>query len=198
MLGMKTLAETDSKFNGHIKVVRSWGLGTYIQADGLTQSGGIVEDFWKQTLRHLKKENIKSVIIFGLGGGTIVKIVKKYWPGAKITGVDIDPQMIELGKKYLNFDARGVEIKVGDASRFTDKAFDLAIVDLYNGDNFPAKFASSVFIKALTKNRIVIFNRLYYKRKKDEALEFGNKLKKFFDRVEYFYPITNVMFICYP
>ena len=54
MFGIKILEESESKYNGHLKVVRSLGLGTYIQANGLTQSGGIVETFWRQTLKKIQ------------------------------------------------------------------------------------------------------------------------------------------------
>lgn len=65
MFGTKILEEKKSKLNGSLRVVRSFGLGTYIQSDGLTQSGGIVETFWMQTLHHIKhtKCDIQNVLI---------------------------------------------------------------------------------------------------------------------------------------
>jgi hypothetical protein len=49
MLGTRILEERKSKFNGDINVVRSLGFGTYIQVNNLTQSGGVVEEIWKET-----------------------------------------------------------------------------------------------------------------------------------------------------
>lgn len=200
MFGTKVLEERKSKFNGNLRVVRSFGLGTYIQAGGLTQSGGIVETFWKQTLKKIftlrdKKEEVKSVLVLGFGGGTVAKLVKRFWPEAKIVGVDIDPVIVELGKKYLNSDG-DIKIKIQDAGKSVPGSYDLVIVDLYIGDRFPKKFEDEKFLKSLTKNKLVVFNRLYYKEKKIEALEFGKKLQKFFSKVEYFYPISNLMFVC--
>jgi spermidine synthase len=181
-------------------------LGTYIQADGLTQSGGIVESTWKDTLRRVRNSNhkIRNVLILGLGGGTVANLIRKKWPEAKITGVDIDPIIVELGEKYLGLDRDGIEMKIGDVlqiiKQFKNKRFDLIIVDLYNGDKFPAKFESSNFLSfargGLANGGIVIFNRLFYKEKKAEALEFGKKLQQSFSKVEYFYPHVNIMFIC--
>src|SRR5689334_14469212 len=110
MLGTKILEERKSKFNGNLRVINTWGMGTCIQADGLTQSGGIVETIWKATLRKIKDEQIKSVLILGLGGGTVAKLVHKNWPKAKIIGVDIDPIIIELGKKYLGLNDKNINI----------------------------------------------------------------------------------------
>lgn len=203
MLGTKILEEIESKFNGDLRVVRSLGLGTYIQADGLTQSGGIVESFWRQTLKKIynSKFTINNCLILGLGGGTVAKLVRKNWKDAKITGVDIDPIIVDLGRKYLDLDKFEVKVIIKDAAQYTKyniqhTNFDLVIVDLYQGDKFPKKFESEIFLKSLTKNGLVIFNRLYYKDKKVVAEKFGKKLKKFFRKVEYYYPVTNLMFLC--
>lgn len=196
MLGTKTLEERESKYNGSLKVVKSLGLGTYIQAKGLTQSGGIVESIWKKTLRKISKRKVKNILILGLGGGTVAKLSRKIWPDSKITGIDIDPNMIELGKKYLRLEEYDVNIKIEDAGKLHTDKFDLVIVDLYNGDEFPKKFEEETFLKKLTKNNLVIFNRLYYGDKRPAAVKFGLKLKKIFSDVEYFYPEANLMFIC--
>lgn len=213
MFGTKILEETRSKYNGNIRVVKSLGLGTYIQANGLTQSGGIVETFWKQTLRKVKtitlrdkKLEVKNVLILGLGGGTLVNLIHKSWPTVIITGVDIDPLIVDLGIKYLKLDTDKVKIVIGDVSNlpnlpnFPNRKFDLIIVDLYNGDQFPKQFETDKFIQLvrchLASNGIIIFNRLYYKDKIELAEKFGIELKKNFKSVESYHPITNIMFIC--
>jgi len=168
-------------------------MGTYIQCNGLTQSGGIVETIWKQTLRKLriKKEEIRNILILGLGGGTVAKLLRKKYPKAKIVGVEIDPVMIELGKKYLNLDKYNIDFKITDATKIKIKEYDLVIVDMYLGD----KYVDLAGFHPASK--ITIFNRLYYGDKKQEALEFGQKLKKVFKKVDVFYPTANVMFFCY-
>lgn len=206
MIGTKVLAEKTSEFNGKLKVVRTWGMGTYIQAEGLTQSGGIVETIWKQTLHKIKnsKSEIKNCLILGLGGGTVVKILKKNWPNTEIVGVDIDIEIVELGKKYLGLDEKDVKIEIKDAEKLIPhprgEVFDLIIVDLYNGDVFPEKFENTPFLKGvqkiLSKNGVAVFNRLYYKNKKNEAEKFGTKLKTVFSLVESFRPVSNLMFLC--
>lgn len=206
MFGTKILEERKSKFNGDLKVVKALGLGTYIQAGNLTQSGGIIESMWTQTLKRVArdKQRVASVLILGLGGGTIVKLIHKNWPVATITGVDIDKEIVELGEKYLGLDKSLVKIKICDASQHTkynprNTKFDLIVVDLYNGDQFPKKFETDKFInlvsKLLSKKGIAIFNRLYYKDKKIEAESFGKKLHKYFSNIEEYYPLVNKMFI---
>lgn len=204
LLGTKILAERKSKFNGEIKIIRNLAFGTYLQAGGITQSGGVVKNIWKSTLKEINKKNkvIKNCLILGLGGGTLVKLIKENWPKAKITGVDIDPVMIELGKKYLGLEK--VKVEIADAYNWIiknkKKDFDLIIVDIYQGREFPKKFEEEKFLKLLirllSENGLTIFNRLYYGEKRSEAIKFGKKLEKIFLKVTYFYPEANLMFFC--
>jgi spermidine synthase len=202
MLGTRILEERKSKFNGNLRVVRTLGMGTYIQSNGLTQSGGIVKTIWRQTLKRAKLET-GSFLILGLGGGTVAKLIRKKYPGGKITGIEIDPIMIELGNKYLGLGSLNVETKVKDAYSFMESSkekFDLIIIDIYNGDIFPEKFKIDNFLKLvrshLSENGVAIFNSLYYGEKRPEAVKFGNRLKKIFPEVKWFYPEANLMFVC--
>jgi len=139
MLGLKILEEVTSPINGKVSVVKSLGLGTYIQVENLTQSGGVVYDVWRDTLKEIKnlKLEIKNCLILGLGGGSAATLVQKYWPNSKITGVDIDPIMVEMGKKYMGL--TGVEAIIEDAEKFlltisrqpSTIKYDLVLVDTY-------------------------------------------------------------------
>ncbi|MEK7497875.1 MAG: methyltransferase domain-containing protein [Patescibacteria group bacterium] len=200
------LEEKESDFNGKISVVWDIGLGKYIKVGGITQSGGVVEFIWSDTLKRVKdkKSNIKSCLILGLGGGSVAKLVKKFWLESKITGVEIDPTMVDLGNKHLGLDKVGTKIKIGDALEFCKKCkekFDLICIDTYVGDEFPKEFEDEKFLKLilklLDKNGVAVFNRLYYDGKRPEAVKFGKKLEKVFRNVLWHYPEANVMFLCY-
>jgi spermidine synthase len=122
-------------------------------------------------------------------------------------GIDIDPIIVELGEKYLGLGQVDVEIKIGDALELVKRLkmkgerFDLIVVDLYNGDKYPEKFETENYIQlvktVLSNSGTAIFNRLYYGDKRPQAVKFGNKLKKIFSKVEWFYPEANLMLICH-
>jgi spermidine synthase len=202
----KVLEEIDSPINGKLKVVRSLGLGTYIQAGGLTQSGGVVGSIWAKTFRVIRKKGkFNNCLIMGLGGGTVALLVNRYFPLAKITGVDLDPLMVSLGKKYLGLDEIKVRTIIGDGLKFINsdkyKRYDLIIMDTYQGDDYPEKFESEIFLKKLIKilspQGLIVFNRLYYDRKRPLAVKFLERLNKVFGKVETFFPEANVMFLCF-
>ncbi len=201
LTGTSVLEKAESPINGQIEVVRDLTWGTYIKVGGLTQSGGILKQVWKETLSYISKFDleIKSVLILGLGGGSVATLIRDYWPKAKITGVDIDPLMVGLGKKYLGLGKIDIDIKISDAYDFSGGKYDLVLVDLYNGDKFPEKFGDEKFLKMVKKNLskggAAIFNRLYGPEHRTAAMRFGKKLEKEFGKVDYFYPQANVMFI---
>src|SRR3989304_6497883 len=117
LTGTQILEEVESPINGKISVIRSLAFGTYISVGGLTQSGGVLKDIWRKSLRQVQrtKRKVHRCLILGLGGGTAAKLVKEFWPDAKVTGVDIDPLMVEMGRKYLGLNEIGMEIEIEDA-----------------------------------------------------------------------------------
>ncbi len=208
-LGVKQIDSADSKYNGRLVVKKDLAWGKYIQANGITQSGGVAYQIWKTTLGRIKKLDsieINKVLILGLGGGSISKIVRKNWPNAGITGVEIDKLMVDLGKKYLDLEKSVVKIVIGDAYKFVidqikkKNKYDLVCVDVYLGSEFPKKFEEDKFLKSITKilssGGGVVFNRLYYDEKRTQAVKFGDKLEKIFNKVDFVYPEANLMYIC--
>ena len=209
LTGTKVLEEVESSINGRLTVIKDLAWGTYIKGGGLTQSGGVAEKIWKTSLKKVKgqKQDVKNCLILGLGGGGNAKIVRKNWPDSKIVGVDVDPIIVSLGKKYLGLDESEVEIVIQDAFEFLTTNyqlpttnFDLICVDMYIGDKIPEKFETDKFINLvkslLADNGVAVFARLYYGDKRREAELFHRKLIQAFKKVRPTYPEANVMFVC--
>lgn len=55
--------------------------------------------------QHLDAQNpaLKSVLVLGLGGGALCTYLHQAYPHFKVDGVEIDPIMVELAKKYFGF-----------------------------------------------------------------------------------------------
>ncbi len=202
----KTLAKINSPINGEISVIEQFGQRKIV-IGGLTQSGPMAEEVWERGIKKLIKKNIhrdlneSNILILGLGGGSLVKLLTKYFPGAKITGVEIDPIMIDLGKKYLELlKFKNLKIKIIDANEFSKKTkdkFDLIFVDSYIGDKVPETLQTEMFLnnlKKILKNKgMIVFNRLYYKNHIFEAKIFLDKLKKIFNDLDGENIFTNLL-----
>lgn len=172
LFGPKVLETTRSKVNSEITVLQDHHQ-IRLLVGGLTQSGQYVEQIWTKAVKHLQKDQQfqpESCMILGLGGGTAAKLVASAWPGITICGVELDPQMIRLGKKYLELgQIPNLKIIIGDAVGFIKKSrqnYDLTIVDTYLGDQIPSAFSSVEFLNLLkTKTSAggyAVFNLLFY------------------------------------
>ncbi len=204
--GTIILEKINSKYNGDITVVKDFTWGTYIKVGGLTQSGGILTKVWDETLKKVLhiKPHVDKCLILGLGGGSVAKLVSSYWVGANIVGVDIDSKMVNMGKKYLGLEKIAIQTVINDAYSFVEEEkqkYDLILIDLYCGDEFPEKFERDEFIKKvkgiLNKDGIAVFNRLYGSERRTESMRFGRRLEKTFRKVDYVYPQANLDLICY-
>lgn len=82
-------------------------------------------------LRHASTP--KSVLILGLGGGTVARQLKVFVPDVRIVGVEIDAGVVDAARRHLHLD-ESVEVHVGDAYDFLQNGgeqFDAVIDDLF-------------------------------------------------------------------
>lgn len=208
----QTIYKTTSKFSGEIRVV-DHVFERRLVVGGLTQSGGIVKGMWERALRVLSSKyqvlRIKSVLILGLGAGTVAQVINKQWTDAKIIGVEIDPVIIDSGKKYFHLgDVKNLEIVIGNATDFIhntkyiihDTRYDLIIVDLYKGFFIDKNVQNERFLQKiaqiLTKNGIVIFNVISSQNTNFEASIFLDKLHRIFKDIFCKRIIVNDFFFC--
>ena len=206
--GVKILEEVESPINGKLTIIRDLAWGVHIKGGGLTQSGGVVEKVWNTSLKETKKikREVNKCLILGLGGGGIAKVLKKQWRVPKITGVEIDPIMIDMGEKYMGLKKDEIEIVMEDAMKFVKgkinggEKYDLILVDMYVEDNIPEKFTTPAFYdmtkKLLEKDGVTVFNRLYYGEKRKQSDKAHKDLKRIYPEIATVFPEANIMFIC--
>jgi len=220
----KLLEKTNSPINGDITIYSVFG-SPKMNIGGLLQSGGVVADIWKKAIKTINNQQsfdfaqdrstISNILILGLGCGTVARIFSKKWPKAKIVGVEIDPEVIKLGKKYFGLgEIPNLKIVCSDAIKIisnpstslrtghqlTISNFDLIIVDLYLGEQIPRKSESLIFLKSLKKllseNGIVIFNRLFWNGHKKKAKLFVKTTQKVFKQVKLVRTVANLLVFC--
>lgn len=194
-----TVEEFKSKYSKRliVKKIWDWGWHYYVTTGILTQSGGIMNDIWKPVIKNYKLK-IKNCLVLGLATGTLAKIINKKFKNAKITGVEIDPVMIEVGKKYFDLDKiPNLKIVNKDAKEFSGH-FDVIFVDLYIGDRPPSFLYSLKYLKKLKEmGKRVIFNHLFYDDQKKKAAQvLIKRLDKYYKKITLRHVLTNVMIIC--
>lgn len=193
----------NSNYNGKILVKEFFGR-KYIEVGGLMQSGRLIEQLFNKGFRyfHLKKQvGIQNILLLGVGGGTLVQLFRKYFPKAAITGVEIDSVIIEVGKQHFSLENSDlVHIVINnafDTSLSFPQKFDLIFVDLFHGYEIPEQLSDAHFLKKvqglLTKNGMVIFNRLYFQKYISEAELFLDKVKKIYHSVDTVTHFCNIL-----
>jgi len=209
--GGELIEEIESPINGKIQVLEQLSGKKFIRVGGITQSGGMVDKIWEKVLAdlHCSLFNIHNSLILGLGCGTVAELLAKKWPDIRITGIEIDPKMIEIGKKYFNLGKiPNLEIFKGDAISLVknpkfivhNSKFNLILVDFYLGQDFPVQAENERFLKnlkkILTKNGLIIFNRLNFGKHKKNTTAFFKKLKSQFQKVKTIKTGFNLFFVC--
>lgn len=202
LLFPKIIETVKSPINGLIKVQLFFNRPRII-AGNLLQSGGLVTEIWEKALKEINHHSlaINHCLILGFGGGTVAKLISRSFPKAKITGVEIDQEMIKLGKKYFGLEKiKNLKIIQADAVKFIaskPNKFDLIIVDLYLGDKIPKNSESKKFLENLRKltssKGVIIFNRLFYKKHKQQAENFIKKLDNLFSKIKLLRAFSNLL-----
>lgn len=185
----KILYKGSSPFNGEVKVVEFLGGQRRLFASAFAQSRSLKQDgssefYWDAFADNVDNLPEKAeIVILGLGAGTSASSLRKKFPQAKIDGVEIDPLMIELGRKYFDLDEAHVNIYTEDAAVFVkknEKKYDLVGLDLFVGSTTPGFVFQDEFfgqLKNLMKeDSLLIANKIY--ERAEEVIPF----KEFFER----------------
>jgi len=146
-----------SRINGTITVEKFLGKNR-ITVGGCWQSGEHAERITKAMLQTVPQpaERIKNILVLGVGGGSMINVINLFYPKAHITGIEIDPVMIAMGKKYLHLSkASSLDIVIEDAREFVKtwkrSTFDLIFLDLYVGCEEPAFLVTKDFLTNIQK-----------------------------------------------
>lgn len=202
----KILFQTSSRYNPDIRVVREWG-GNKLLVNGSRQSGPYIRTLWQRAFRACNlrtPQDIRSILVLGLGGGTVIELLSGRYPRADITAVDIDQTIIDIAKQYFQIDTISrLRMLRKDASKYihTTRHFDMIIVDLFIGREIPS-FVSSVSFyrnlkKMLRRSGVLMLNflrELEYQKKADALLL---RLKRTFPEVDDFPIANNRFFFCH-
>jgi spermidine synthase len=103
-------------------------------------------------------EKRSRVLILGLGGGTLVPLLRELHGALRseveLVGVEIDPVVVELAEAHLGLDPQAVEIwrdlDARVALRYARGPWDVVIVDAYAGQvHIPAHLCSREFFREI-------------------------------------------------
>lgn len=117
-------------------------------------SYGSLQRILKLGLRNIGFDNIKKmshILVLGVAGGSVIKtLVDDVQYLGKITGVEIDKEIIKIANEYFELDKiPQLEIVIDDAFEFvlkTNDKYDLIIVDVFQDTKMPNFLFETFFI----------------------------------------------------
>ncbi len=194
------IEEYESKYSGTVLVRHGFGYRYIVTGSMVTQSGALIADLWSPVLKKIGQRQ-KTWLILGVAGGTLASVIDKKYAPKKIVGVEIDPIMIEIGQKYFKTpQIKSLTLIQADAQNYikqTKEKFDYVLVDMYCGDELPKFVNTDAFIKQVKDlGTYVVFNHLFYGKKRVLAEEFIKKAEKHFSDVSLIRKLANLLVIC--
>lgn len=80
-------------------------------------------------------EQVKRVLVLGVGGGAVIRMLQRYVPRAELVGVDLDRWHLYVAERFFGVRGQGVELVHSDARAWVTEnyrcRFDLIIDDLF-------------------------------------------------------------------
>jgi spermidine synthase len=121
----------------------------------------------------------QHILLLGLGGGSLAKYCHRHLPTARITVLEIDPNIIAFREQFLlpPDDAR-LQVLLGDAAlhlRQRGKIADVVVIDAFDRDGFAASVCTREFYldvrDALAPQGVMVANMVGPKQERAAHLD---------------------------
>lgn len=132
----------------------------------------------------------ERILILGLGGGSIPRVLRKVLPRARIEIAEIDEAVVQVAADWFDFAPDGnVQVRVRDGRQLVRQAgirerrYDLIVLDAFNGDYIPEHMMTREFLeeckRILAPGGVLVANtfsssRLYQSESATYAAAFGS------------------------
>ena len=117
-------------------------------------TGGVWDAFL--ALPPLLGRPLERVAILGNAGGTTARALGVYYPSARIDGVELDPAVSDVGRRFFGMnDNPNLTVHDVDARPFlraSDERYDLIVVDAYRQPYVPFYLATREFFRLVRKH----------------------------------------------
>jgi spermidine synthase len=145
-LSRNTVFETTSPYH-HIRVA-DYGRMRILHFDNSTQSQISLDDPLQGHFEYteyfhmpwLWNDQIKTVLMIGLGGSSIQRAYQAHWPQVETETVELDPKVVEVARDYFQFqETDKMKAIISDGRmhlRRTPKKYDLIILDAYTANRY--------------------------------------------------------------
>lgn len=163
--------QTKSSLSKSIEV--TWANGELVlDSENANYSYGSLQRILRIGLKNIGYEKIAAmerILVLGVAGGSVIKtLVDEINYKGKITGVEIDSDIIRIANKYFDLDKiPQLDIVIEDAFEFvlkTKSKYDLIIIDIFQDTTMPNFLFETYFINRicflLRSRGFILFNTM--------------------------------------
>ncbi|MDK2772651.1 MAG: fused MFS/spermidine synthase [Flavobacterium sp.] len=163
----------------------TWNNGQLVlDSENTNYSYGSLQRILRKGLKYIgytRIQNFNSVLVLGVAGGSVIKtLVEEVKFKGKITGVEIDKDVVEIANNFFQLNKiEHLNIVVDDAFEFvlkTKEKYDLIIIDIFQDTTMPNFLFEDFFIQRvnvlLNVNGFILFNTMvldYKDRRRNAA-----------------------------
>ena len=129
----------------------------------------------------------RSVLLLGLGGASAARLARVLAPRARVVGVEIDPEVVRLARRWFDLDELGLDVVTEDAREYLARVrrrFDVILEDVFVGSGRAVRKPDwlpepglALAARRLTRGGVLVSNAL------DEAPAVSRSLARRFPRV---------------
>jgi spermidine synthase len=172
----------------------TWNNGELVlDSKNTNYSFGSLQRILRKGLKYIGFErirNFENILVLGVAAGSVIKtLVDEIKFEGKITGVEIDKEIITIANDFFKLDnTPNLEIIIDDAFEFvlkTKDKYDLIIIDIFQDTTMPNFLFEDFFINRvnflLKTNGFILFNTMVISNKDEERnIEYKTKFNKNF------------------
>ena len=160
-----------SKVSKNLEV--TWNNGQLVlDSENTNYSFGSLQRILRKGLKYIgfkRIQNFDSVLVLGVAGGSVIKtLVDEVKFTGKITGVEIDEEIVKIANSYFKLNQiPNLELVIDDAFEYvlkTKEKYDLIIIDIFQDTTMPNFLFEDFFIKRinflLKVNGFILFNTM--------------------------------------
>jgi predicted membrane-bound spermidine synthase len=95
-------------------------------------------------------DSMREVLVIGLAGGTIARHLLEAFPDARVDGVEIDGEVVDVGRRWFDDADPRIRPVVMDGRVFlrtTDRRYDLVLIDAYRQPYIPFHLVTQEFFE---------------------------------------------------
>ena len=151
----------------------TWNNGQLVlDSQNTNYSYGSLQRILRKGLKYIGFERIKSfenILILGVAGGSVIKtLVDEIKFKGKITGVELDAEIIKIANSFFKLhEIQNLEIIIDDAFEYvlkTKDKYDLIVIDIFQDTTMPNFLFEDFFINRinflLNINGFILFNTM--------------------------------------